>query len=74
MRIEGASFEGDYEAIRHVRITVFVEEQHVPEEIELDERDPLCLHVLAYDERGSPIGTGRLDVAYGGKIGRVAVL
>jgi predicted GNAT family N-acyltransferase len=74
MRIERASFEADYAAIRHVRITVFVEEQHVPEEIELDERDPLCLHVVAYDQGGAPIGTGRLDVAYGGKIGRVAVL
>ena len=74
MRILPASFESDYAAIRHVRVTVFVNEQHVPEEIELDERDPLCLHLLAYDDVGAPIGTGRLDVGYGGKIGRVAVL
>jgi len=74
MRIEPASFESDYAAIRHVRFTVFVEEQRVPEEIELDERDPLCLHLVAYDDGGAPIGTGRLDVGYGGKIGRVAVL
>ena len=74
MRIERASFEADYTAIRRVRFTVFVDEQRVPEEIELDERDPLCVHILAYDDRGAPIGTGRLDVDYGGKIGRVAVL
>jgi len=74
MRIERASFESDYTAIRHVRFTVFVDEQRVPEDVELDDRDPLCLHLLAYDDRGAPIGTGRLDVAYGGKIGRVAVL
>ena len=74
MRIERASFESDYAAIRRVRFTVFVDEQRVPEEIELDERDPLCLHLLAYDDRDAPVGTGRLDVNYDGKIGRVAVL
>ena len=74
MRIERASFETDYAAIRHVRFTVFVDEQRVPEDIELDDRDPLCLHILAFDDRDAPIGTGRLDVDYGGKIGRVAVL
>ncbi|HEX5049254.1 MAG TPA: GNAT family N-acetyltransferase [Gammaproteobacteria bacterium] len=74
MRVERASFEHDYAAIRHVRFTVFVDEQRVPEDIELDERDPQCLHLLAYDDNGEPIGTGRLDVGYGGKIGRVAVL
>ena len=74
MRIRPASFESDHAAIRHVRFTVFVDEQHVPEDIELDERDPGCLHLVAYDDAGAPIGTGRLDVGYGGKIGRVAVL
>ena len=74
MRVERASFESDYAAIRRVRFTVFVDEQRVPEDIELDERDPLCLHILAYDDGGAPIGTGRLDIGYGGKIGRVAVL
>jgi predicted GNAT family N-acyltransferase len=52
---------------------VFVEEQGVPQEIEIDDRDPLCVHVLAYAGR-VPVGTGRIDLGFGGKIGRVAVL
>ena len=43
-------------ALRAVREAVFVREQNVPAELELDaERDPLCVHVLALDESGTPI-------------------
>lgn len=55
-----------------VRRAVFVEEQNVPESIELDDGDPDCSHVLALDESGNPIGTARMDGS--GKIGRMAVL
>ena len=55
-----------------VRRCVFIEEQNVPESIELDARDPDCSHVLACDESGNPIGTARIDT--NGKIGRMAVL
>lgn len=58
--------------ISYVRRTVFVEEQNVPWEIEIDEYDPQCQHVLAYDQNNNPIGTGRIDSK--GKIGRMAVL
>ena len=34
-----ADFAADFAAIRHVRFTVFVDEQGVPEDIELDDRD-----------------------------------
>jgi predicted GNAT family N-acyltransferase len=54
-----------------IRFEVFVEEQHVPAEIELDEHDARCVHALAYMD-GSPIGTGRL--LPDGHIGRMAVL
>ena len=74
MRIERATFESHHADIRHVRLAVFVDEQSVPLELELDDRDPLCVHLVAYDDSGAPVGTGRLDVDYGGKIGRVAVL
>jgi predicted GNAT family N-acyltransferase len=73
MRVEKADFTADFAAIRSVRFTVFVDEQRVPEDIELDDRDPYCTHVLAYDS-GRAVGTGRIDVEAGGKIGRVAVL
>ncbi len=55
-----------------VRRDVFIEEQKVPESIELDDRDPYCHHVLACDKSGAPVGTARIDT--NGKIGRMAVL
>ena len=58
--------------IKSVRRAVFIEEQNVPESIELDGRDPDCHHVLACDSSGVAIGTARLDSS--GKIGRMAVL
>lgn len=59
------------EAMR-VRMAVFVVEQRVPVEIELDEWDPQCDHALAYEPGGFAVGTGRLLAD--GHIGRMAVL
>lgn len=58
-----------------VRQEVFIQEQGVPVELELDEYDPLAAHVLAYLD-GNCIGTGRLIDLGGGQaqIGRMAVL
>lgn len=58
--------------LRAVRETVFVHEQQVPLEEEWDALDPLCSHVIARDEAGSPVGTGRLTPER--RIGRMAVL
>jgi Predicted acyltransferase len=58
----------DASLIRH---EVFVIEQHVPLEQELDERDVLCIHAVVYDEEGTPVATGRL--LPDGHIGRMAV-
>lgn len=58
--------------IRSIRKAVFIEEQGVPEELDLDGLDRDCLHVLACDEQGQPIGTARMQED--GKIGRMAVL
>jgi len=67
------AYSQEQEAITQIRLTVFVEEQAVPPELEMDERDPLCVHVLARDgDKG--VGTGRLDLEKQGKIGRLAVL
>ena len=55
-----------------VRREVFVVEQGVPEEIEIDEHDPVSIHFLARDAAGVPIGTARLLPE--GRIGRMAVL
>ena len=58
-----------------IRKQVFIEEQGVPEEMELDEFDLTAQHALAY--LGSQcIGTARLVTLPGniGRIGRMAVL
>ncbi|MEM1252576.1 MAG: GNAT family N-acetyltransferase [Cyanobacteria bacterium P01_H01_bin.21] len=60
-------------AIRTVRETVFVEEQGVPVDLEMDHRDRSCKHVLALVD-GCPAGTARLDILKDGKVGRLAVL
>ncbi|HJV02712.1 MAG TPA: GNAT family N-acetyltransferase [Burkholderiaceae bacterium] len=54
-----------------IRFEVFVAEQNVPADIELDDMDAVCLHAVAYDAAGQAIGTGRL--LPDGHIGRMAV-
>jgi predicted GNAT family N-acyltransferase len=63
----------DNALIRRIRFTVFVDEQRVPAEIEMDDRDDRCVHVLAFDG-AVPVGTARIDLDSAGKIGRLAVL
>lgn len=57
-----------------IRIRVFVREQGVPAEIELDDDDKRAVHLLAFLD-GRAVGTARI-VMHGGqaKIGRMAVL
>lgn len=70
-RIRDATWRDDAEALTALRTEVFVVEQGVPMEIEIDEHDPVCRHVAALDEEGRVIGTARMNDA--GHIGRVAV-
>ena len=56
---------------RRIRFEVFVDEQQVPREMELDAADPDCVHALAFAPDGSVVGTGRL--LPDGHIGRMAV-
>ncbi|KGQ20337.1 GCN5-related N-acetyltransferase [Lysobacter dokdonensis DS-58] len=71
-RIEAVDYAAALNQLRAVREIVFVEEQQVPLELEWDELDPNCVHVLARALDGTPIGTGRLTPEH--KIGRMAVL
>lgn len=54
-----------------VRHEVFVMEQQVPPELEMDEMDVQCIHAVAYDAQQRPVATGRL--LPDGHIGRMAV-
>ena len=63
------------EEAQRVRFTVFVDEQRVPPELEMDEHDAVSIHALAYTKIGGTpraVGTGRL--LPDGHIGRMAVL
>jgi predicted GNAT family N-acyltransferase len=68
-----ADFGADQADIRAIRFAVFVDEQRVPAEMEIDDSDARCVHLLASDD-DAPVGTGRIDLAEGGKVGRVAVV
>ncbi len=58
-----------------VRIAVFVVEQGIPREEEIDEHDDTAVHCVGYVDH-APVAAGRLVIADGdsGKIGRMAVL
>ncbi len=60
------------QSLSAIRREVFVVEQKVPEELEIDGQDANCVQVLAEDVEGNAIGTARLLPE--GRIGRVAVL
>ena len=57
-----------------VRIAVFVDEQGISREDELDKLDATAVHCVGYNQ-GAPVAAGRLIVDRGfAKIGRMAVL
>lgn len=79
-RIELCTWEAARERATPIRFAVFVEEQQVPRDIELDADDRTSLHALAWHADAEVVGTGRLLPAEGegdrriGHIGRMAVL
>jgi predicted GNAT family N-acyltransferase len=60
------------ELARLVRERVFIDEQHVPRDLEWDEWDELSDHAVAQDPQGAAVGTARLLLD--GRLGRMAVL
>jgi predicted GNAT family N-acyltransferase len=71
LRIEVLPWEKARALAVPIRFSVFVEEQGVPREMELDQADAHSLHAVAFDD-AEPVGTGRL--LPDGHIGRMAVL
>lgn len=58
-----------------IRKTVFVEEQNVPLEEEIDQFEEESVHFLLYSEQDQPIAAGRFRVVDGyGKVERICVL
>lgn len=71
LRIQTLDWAAARAEASRIRLKVFVEEQRVPREIEMDDMDAACLHALAWLD-GRAVGTGRL--LPDGHIGRMAVL
>lgn len=71
VRIEIVDWTAAQPRVMPLRMQVFVVEQGVPAEIELDEFDPLSRHPVASGAGGEVVATGRL--LPDGHIGRMAV-
>ena len=66
------SFDKQYKPIiKHIRKSVFTQEQNVPESLDFEGKDPDAIHALVRDGNRH-VGTGRM--LNDGHIGRVAVL
>jgi predicted GNAT family N-acyltransferase len=76
--VASTSWAADHETLSHIRFTVFVREQGVPPEIELDSADAdtmRVIHAIARSAGGQAIGTARLLLDQPiPRIGRMAVL
>ena len=57
--------------ISSIRDAVFIQEQAVPKNIEMDGKDSECMHFLMSNDN-NPIGTARIKMS--GKIERVSIL
>lgn len=75
LRVEALAPDASRAAAYAIRRTVFVDEQRVPLELELDDEEDRCLHVIATID-GVPVGTARLNPKSDteAKVQRVAVL
>ncbi|WP_054027015.1 GNAT family N-acetyltransferase [Bacillus sp. FJAT-28004] len=74
METKRVSTDEQLEEAYKIRKTVFVKEQGVAEEVELDEFDAIADHVLVYYEN-VPVGTGRVRIVDDmAKIERICVL
>lgn len=78
MTLRWVNSDKDLSLCYDIRRTVFIEEQAVPEELEIDSFDATARHLLMLSPTGEAVGTARLLLdtpqAHYCKIGRVAVL
>lgn len=74
MNIQIAETDKQQEQAFHVRMMVFVEEQNVPAEEEIDAYDEEAIHFIGY-QRTRPIAAGRLRfIDDYGKLERICIL
>ncbi|MBY7143128.1 GNAT family N-acetyltransferase [Virgibacillus sp. NKC19-3] len=74
MNIKLAQTSNDINQAYQVRMTVFVDEQKVPPDEEVDEHDKTCLHFVGYEDE-EPIAASRLRFTDNyGKLERICIL
>lgn len=74
MEVIRATTEDQLQDAYAIRKKVFVEEQHVPLEIEIDDHENDSSHFVLYDEN-KPVGAGRFRILDGkGKVERICIL
>lgn len=71
IEVRSASWQHEREILSEIRRRVFIEEQHVPEDLEWDDADEDAQHWIAF-YNNQPVGTARM--LRNGHIGRMAVL
>ena len=69
-KVKTANWPDDQSTLKAIRFEVFVEEQKVPAEEEIDAHDPVSIHAIVWTD-GKAAGCGRL--LPDGHIGRMAV-
>ena len=75
IHVRSVSRESDWQAVKALRIAVFVDEQGLPADVEFDVYDATATHAAAFDTDGVVVGNGRLyrDGRGEARIGRMAV-
>lgn len=74
MEVKIVSNELELEDAFSVRKQVFINEQNVPEEEEIDQHEEESKHFVLYED-GQPVGAGRFRIVDGyGKVERICVL
>ena len=71
IKVRPVAWQQQKQTLRFIRTQVFIEEQHVPVELEWDDADQHALHFLGYFDQ-QPAACARLLPT--GQIGRMAVL
>lgn len=75
MKVIIAKTEQERKDAYFVRTKVFIDEQHVPAQEEIDQYEDDATHFVLYDDAENPIGAGRYRILDGfGKVERICVI
>ena len=74
MEVKKVETKKEFKQALDLRFEVFVEEQGVSKELEIDDKDDEAVHIIAINEESKTVGCGRIFIDENqAKIGRMAV-